>query len=228
MQRRIFFALVATLFMSMSVHGQSADALYVVTYLDVKPASAAAGAALATQYVRDTKQDTGNVRVDAFREIGRNNRFVLIEAWKDQASFDGHEKAAHTAAFRDKLKAIHRSPYDQRINHGFSLDAMPAAAGPNAIYVVTHVDVPGPRREEAEVLLRNLSEPTRKDAGHVVFDVYQQVDPRTNHFNVFAVWNSRSAFDAYGTTPHWLQFREALAPMLGALYDERLYQRMSP
>jgi quinol monooxygenase YgiN len=222
------FIVVGALLTIMPLRGHAAEAICVVTYLDVRSTSIDAGAALATRYERATRSDAGNSAVNAFQEIDRSNRFVIVETWRDQAAFADHEKAAHTLEFRDKLKAIHRSPYDQRVTHGMAVDPLPQAAGPKAIYVVTHVDVPGARREEAETLLKQLVQPSRSDAGHVRYDIYQQVEPRTNHFTIFAVWNDRHALDAYGSTPHWLQFREALAPLLGALYDERLYRPIGP
>jgi polar amino acid transport system substrate-binding protein len=210
------------------LQGQTSDVVYVATYLDVRATSAGEGAALSTQYKRATRFDAGNVAVNVLQEIGRSNRFVIIETWKDQASFADHEKAAHTLEFREKLRAIHRGPYDQRVTHGFAVDPLPQTAGAAAVYVVTHVDVPGARRAEAEALLKQLSESSRSDPGRMRYDIYQQNEPRANHFTIFAVWSSRRALDAYGSTPHWLQFREALAPMLGALYDERLYQTIKP
>ena len=60
------------------------------------------------------------------------------------------------------------------------------------------------------------------------FDIYQQGDPRANHFTMFVVWSSRRAFEDYADTPQWLQFRQALAPLLGAPYDERLYRPLVP
>jgi polar amino acid transport system substrate-binding protein len=205
-----------------------AAAVHVVTYLDVRPASANAGASLAAQYQNDTKTAAGMVAVNALREPGRPNRFVIIETWRDQAAFAEHERAPHTLAFRESFRAIRRSPYDQRVTHGFAVDPVPATAGRNALYVVTHVDVPGARREEAEVLLRRLFESSRTKPGHVRYDIYQQNEPRTNHFTIFAVWDDERAFDATGSAPHWQQFTEALAPMLGALYDERLYRPIKP
>jgi quinol monooxygenase YgiN len=58
----------------------------------------------------------------------------------------------------------------------------------------------------------------------VRYDVFQQNAPRTNHFTVFAVWNGETGFLSHQTQPHTRQFREALGPMLGAPYDERLYK----
>jgi quinol monooxygenase YgiN len=52
--------------------------------------------------------------------------------------------------------------------------------------------------------------------------VVQQTN-RPNHFTVVEVWRDRAAFDAHGMAAHTRRFREQLAPMSGALYDERLY-----
>jgi len=220
---RVVLVAALALLCAAPLAAQTTGPVYVATYLDVRPASSRQGADLATSYVKATLADAGNRRAEAFQEIGRTNRVVIIEAWADQASQVAHEKAAHTVEFRERLKAIHRSPYDQRIHTGFAIDPMPMPAGRNAVFAVTHVDVPGARRQDAEALLTRLHQPSLQDAGHLRYDVYQQVD-RTNHFTVFAAWSSRSAFDESGGTAHGLQFREALAPMLGALYDERLYQ----
>src|SRR6266850_2060672 len=101
--------------------------------------------------------------------------------------------------------------------------AEPAQTRTPALYVVTHVDVPPQGREETEVLLKRLAEESRKDDGNVRYDVFQQTAPRTNHFTVLGTWRDRSACDAHETKAHTKQFRESLAPMLGAPYDERLY-----
>jgi len=220
-------AAATALLLSTSAGAWAAEPTYVATYLDVKSASINAGATLTRQYVRATRVEAENVGTNAFQEIGRFNRFVVIETWTDRAAFADHEKAAHTMEFRQKLKIIHRSPYDQRVTHGFAVDPAPGLAGPNALYVVTHVDVPGAQREEAERVLKQLFQSSH-GPGRVRFDIYQQDDPRTNHFTMFVVWSSRRAFEDYADTSQWLQFREALAPLLGAPYDERLYRPLDP
>jgi quinol monooxygenase YgiN len=83
--------------------------------------------------------------------------------------------------------------------------------------------VPPPRREETELLLRELARQTRHAAGNLQFDVFQQNPPRTNHFTVAAAWTDEAAFVSYQTAESTRQFREKLGPMLGAPYDERLF-----
>ncbi|MBI4475464.1 MAG: antibiotic biosynthesis monooxygenase, partial [Acidobacteria bacterium] len=198
--------------------------VYVATYIDIQPASRSQGIALIEQYRKASRAEGGNSTIDAVQEISRPNRFVIIEVWKDQLSFEAHEQAEHTAQFRATLKAIHNSPYDQRVHHAFAMDPRPPGAGADTLSVVTHVDVPPPRRDETEVLLKSIAEKSRKDEGNIRYEVFQQNPPRTNHFTVSATWQGRKSFDLHEAGPHTRRFREALGPMLGAPYDERLYK----
>jgi quinol monooxygenase YgiN len=200
-----------------------ADPAFMTRYLDSQPASLRPASVLLRHYVQAARSEPGNQSVAAYRELSRPGRFVVMEVWEDAAALANHEKSAATLSFRDGFKAIERSPADPRVTHGFVVDPMPAPAGSHAFVVVTHVDVPGPRREEAESIMREMIGPAQQTAGHVRYDVLQQNDPRMNHFTLFAIWKSRREFDSYGTTVHWRRYREQLAPLLGALYDERLY-----
>jgi quinol monooxygenase YgiN len=207
---------------------QKGDAMiYVATYIDVQVNSTAQGARLALQYSEASRKEPGNVRFGLAQEIGRPNRLVVLETWKDQPAFEAHESAEHTTRFRTALQAIHNSPFDQRVHQGFAIDPRKLAAESGVVIVVTHVDVPPPRREETELLLKSLAEESRKDEGNVLYEVFQQSPARTNHFTVFAIWKDRKAFDSHEGKAHTRQFREALGPMLGALYDERLYSPIS-
>ena len=198
--------------------------LYIATYVDVQPPLSGQGITLIKQYREATRKEGGNAGVEVVQEIGRTNRFVILEVWKDQASFDAHEKANHTADFRSRIQAIHGSPYDQRVHQGLTIDTRSDAIPRNSVSVVTHVDVPPPRREEAEALLKTVAEESRKDEGSVRYDVFQQSPARTNHFTVLATWKDVKAFESHEMKPHVRRYREALGPMLGALYDDRLYK----
>ena len=197
--------------------------VYVATYIDVQLASTDQGIALIKQYREASRIEWGNSRVDVVQEIARPNRFVIIEVWRDQSSFEAHEGAEHTARFRAGLRLIHNSPFDQRVHHGLAIDPRSSAAEREIVSVVTHVDVPPQRKDETEVLLKSLAEESRKDEGNLRYDVFQQTASR-NHFTVLAVWKDRKTFDSHQMKAHTRQFREALAPMLGAPYDERLYK----
>jgi quinol monooxygenase YgiN len=192
---------------------------YVATYVDVQPNHGAQAIRLLTEYAKSG-------RIEVFQEIFRQNRFVIIETWQDDAALQAHESDARTTQFRTDLKAIHNSPYDQRVHQTFSVESVGSESHAGAFVVITHVDVPPPRREETEILLRRLSEQSRKDEGVLRYDIFQQNAPRTNHFTVFAVWNDEKAFASHELQPHTREFRESLGPMLGAPYDERFYRRV--
>jgi quinol monooxygenase YgiN len=89
--------------------------------------------------------------------------------------------------------------------------------------VVTHVDVPPPKKDECIAALKTLVADSRKDPGSVRFDVFQQGN-RPNHFSVVEIWKSQSAYEAHITAVSTKKFRDQLTPMSGALYDERLYK----
>jgi len=89
--------------------------------------------------------------------------------------------------------------------------------------VVTHVDVPPPKKDECIAALKTLVADSRKEAGSVRFDVFQQGN-RPNHFSVVEIWKDQRAYDAHITATPTKKFRDQLTPMSGALYDERLYK----
>jgi len=196
---------------------------YVVTYIDIQPSFMAQAIAELKRYSDASSAEQGNASIRLLQETSRQNRFVVVEVWTDESSFQRHETATHTAQFRSTLSSIHNSPFDQRVHHAFAVVEASREPERGASFVVTHVDVPPPRREETELLLQRLAADSRTDSGNIRYDVFQQNAPRTNHFTVFAIWNNQSTYASHELQPHTRQFREALGPMLGAPYDERLF-----
>jgi quinol monooxygenase YgiN len=207
--------------------GYAEDAMdtpvYVVTYFDVAPSAAAETAALARQYADASRKEAGNAGFAMFAEIGRPNRFAVLETWRDKPAYEAHGAAAPTTAYRDKLKPLLISGTGARLLSGFSVAPPAAPAGPETVFVLTHVDVPPPQKDQAIELQKALAAAARKDDGNLWFDVLQQND-RSNHFTLYEGWRDRKAFDASITAPHTKEFRQKLNPLEGALYDERLYQ----
>jgi quinol monooxygenase YgiN len=205
-------------------HGQTAT-FYTVTYVEVGPASAAQGAALARQYGEASRKAAGAQRVEVLQRTDRPNQVTVLAAWTDQKAFEAHLAAPTTTEFHAKLQPLLASPNDQRLHQALSVDAATAAPAADAVYAVTHVDVIPPRKDDAVVALKQLAEGSRREAGIVRFDVVQQTN-RPNHFTVVEVWASRQAFDTHGMAAHTRRFRDQLGPMSGSLYDERLYRRV--
>ena len=196
--------------------------VFIATYAEVATGSVKDGTALLKQYRDAARKEDGNIRAYVAQEAGRSNRFIVLEIWKDQAAFDAHGKSAGMTAFRDKFKAIQNAPLDERVHSGMAV-ANSGAAAKNAVLVASHVDVPPPRKDEVIAALNPLAEQSRKGAGNQRFDVWQQTS-RPNHFTVVEAWKDQKAYDARGSAAPQRQFRDKLGPMLGALYDERIYR----
>ena len=196
--------------------------VYTATYVEVVPPSTAQGTVLLRQYREASRKERGNLRIEVLQRVDRPNQFTVLAAWKDPEAFEAHAAAPAARDLRAKLAPIHASPSDERLHHGLAVGAAPPVSAAGPIYVVTHVDVIPPRKEDGVVLLRQLAADSGKDTGNLRFDVLQQTN-RPNHFTVVEAWKDRNAFDAHGMAVHTRQFRDRLAPMSGALYDERLY-----
>ena len=218
-------ALLPAAFVQAAQAEGAAAPLFVATYIEVVAASAKDGIALLTQYRDASRKENGNMRAEVAREIGRPNRFVVLEVWKDQAAFEAHGKSAGTSAFRDRMKTIHGAPHDERVHNTLNVGPGDAAGGKGAIIVVSHVDVPPPRKDECIAALNPLADASRKAGGNQRFEVQQQTS-RPNHFTVVEVWKDKKAYDGSRSADAQRQFRDKLGPMLGALYDERLYQNL--
>lgn len=214
--------LPAAFVQGVSAQGAAAP-IYVATYVEVVNASVKDAAKLLEQYRDASRKENGNMRAEIAREIGRPTRFVIMQTWKDQAAFDAHGKSAGTTAFRDKLKAIHAGPYDERVHNSLNVAASEALSGKRAVIVVSHVDVPPPRKDECIAALNPLADASRKAGGNQRFEVQQQTS-RPNHFTVVEAWKDKKAYDGSRTADAQRTFRDKLGPMLGALYDERLYR----
>src|SRR3954468_5637649 len=166
--------------------GAGAASGYLVTYFETAPAAADAVAGTAKQYAADSGKAPGNVEFLAFRELGRGNRFAFFEGWRDKAALEAHGQEA--AALRNRLQPQFAAPFDTRTSSPMLVAgsgqgaAAPAGAVPvGAVYVLTHVDVPGPAKDECIEILKQLSAASRNGPGVLRFDIVQQ-DSRPNHF----------------------------------------------
>ena len=194
--------------------------LYVVTYIEVRPDAREEGASLVKAYRDASRGAKGNLRAVAVQRM-RPGQFVLVSAWQNKAAWDAAGEGMK--AQREKLQAVRNAPADDRFHNALTVGPMdiPAAAG--AVYGVTHVDVIPPQKDNAIVALKALGEANRAAAGNVRYDVVQQTN-RPNHFTVVEMWRSRNDYEANSMSAHQREFRDKLAQMTGALYDERLYE----
>jgi len=193
---------------------------YTVSYVETTASSAAKAIAALKQYRESSRGQDGFVRADFFEQAGRPGHFAIVETWRDQKAFDARDGTAQKRLL-DALEPIRVSGYDQRPYKTLSVGATPASAGRDVVYVISHVDVtPNP---QVPVLLRQLAEDSRKDAGNLRFDVLLHT-MRGNHFTVVEAWRNQQALDAHVAAAHTKQYRDTLQPLTGSPLDERAYR----
>lgn len=215
-----WLALLAAIFGN-TARAQDA-AVYAVTYVELMPNAIADGTTLLKQYRDGSRHEPGNLRFDVLNEIARPNRFAILETWRDKATRDAHDQAPANAQITDKLKAIEDAPDDRRTNNPLYYDTSAASPARAAVYVVTHVDVIPPGKDDCMAALKAMSIDTPKDPGNIAYQVFVQAD-RSNHFTVLEAWSGKAALDAHAMAAHTRDFRRTLSRFVGAPYDERFY-----
>ena len=226
---------------------------YIVTYVEVDPSAVATARKMISEHSAASKKDAGNLRFEALQRTGRDNHFIILEAWSDQNARNAHARAAHTLAFRKALQPLLYSPFDERAHVGLVAGdpAKEPKPGKGAVYVLTHVDIIPPeqfapcKRQVKETgpcgndLVLQLVAAGRKDAGNLRFDALTQAN-RPNHMEVVEVWDSAGAQHKHTVSKAVRDFRDELSgippgsgvpgdptvllnPLTGSLYDERLY-----
>jgi quinol monooxygenase YgiN len=194
---------------------------FTVRYIEVGPVLAKVGALALTNYLKGSKGEKGMIDLDALQQIDRPNHFAVLAEWADSAAYQAHLATESNKKLNDKLSTLLTAPVDAREHNALAVAA--PKTGKDAIVVVTHIDVPPPQKDAAIAAIEQFTDESRKHAGNLQMDVWQQTQ-RPNHFTLVEVWSTRGAFDLHQMQKETREFRGKLGPMLGALYDERLYK----
>jgi quinol monooxygenase YgiN len=118
------------------------------------------------------------------------------------------------------------APVDERLCNAIAVGGSQEPSGAESVYAMNHVDIVGPNPQNRDAfipVLKAFSESARKTAGNLRYDVVQQKN-RTNHFQVVEVWKDGKSNDAHEVSASNMNFRAKLAPVGGALYDQRWYK----
>ena len=169
---------------------------YDVTYFEVEPALVKK-----TLYrLRDREGFT------CLQEISRTNRFVILA--EKEISFLGE--------FTSQLIV----PIELRIHDNLTIPE----PGPqnSSLFVVTHIDVIPPEKETGSAMVEQMCLQSRTDEGCIACNAFSQTN-RANHMTVVENWRDEDTQAAHATNASMKSFREKLAPLCGALYDERFY-----
>ena len=216
----ILFAVAAP-----SALGQAPGPTDVVTYIEVTPSGETEAANLLRQLAAASRKESGSVSFTVLQHIERPSQFAILETWSDAKAHEAHDAGPALQQFREKLDHLRVGFYDERLDTGIDVVALPASPTKDAIFVVTHVDVTGQFKDDAIAMMNKLAADSRKEAGAERFELWQQ-NNRLNHFTLVEIWKDRAALDAHNRAPASREFREKVGRMLGALYDDRRYRSL--
>jgi quinol monooxygenase YgiN len=214
-------AALLALLLAPTARAQTEGPAYVVIYVEVTAEAAQQALAAMRQYRAAVRKEEANRGIQLIQELGRPSRLAIVETWAGLAEFDAHDQGAAAMQLRESLKPIEIAPRDRRLHLGFAIGGGTLAG--DGVYAVSHIDVNPVNRPKTEPILKQFAEDSRKDSGNISFDVYVQKGA-LNHFGSVAIWRDRRAFEAYENLEHTKAARAGLASLMGALYDERLYQ----
>ena len=119
MPRAFLSVLILSLFGSLTAFAQSKQedvAIYVVTFVDVSPATSAQTATVLQQFAADSRKDAGCVRFEVLRDFARANHLTVWEVWRSRGAFEAHLAAPYAKAMREKLQPMLGSPFDERLH----------------------------------------------------------------------------------------------------------------
>ena len=208
-----------------SANAQDITATYVVSFIEVAPSSARNATAVLRALRDASRKEAGNSGFAILQRIGQSQQFAILEVWRDTKAQASHAAAAGTAQLHGKLKPYLAAPIDERLHIGFVV-GQPKVSGAGSVYVLTHVDLIGAKKDEGLAAIKKLSIDSAQDAGVLRYDILQH-SSRPNHLTLVEVWRGKAALEKHEVAAHTRQFRELLLPMSGNLYDQRLYRAIN-
>jgi quinol monooxygenase YgiN len=196
---------------------------YVVTYLEVAPTAITAVADLLRAEREASRSEPDVLRYQVLQRAARRNQFVILEEYRNAAAQQAHAQNPRVQRFRDALSPSLISPYDERPHSALAVQASPVVD--TGTFVVTHVDIIPTQKDVGVALVSDVVAQSRSHEGNVRIDALTQ-NSRPNHMTIVEAWRTERAQQQHAATPQLKEFRTALLPLSGSLYDERLYRSL--
>jgi quinol monooxygenase YgiN len=185
-----------------------AQPTYVITYLEIAPGLASEARQLILAYSADASKASGAAQVDALERILYPNHFALIEQWQSPGAKQAFASSDVTTKFRAALGRLQSAAYDERIHSPLSVGpSMPVS--PDALVIVTHVDLIPTSVDVGVGKVRSFVEQGRGAPGNRRFDVLTQTS-RRNHMTIVESWDAPANKDSWISTTLARSFREDL------------------
>ena len=208
--------------LSLICYSQEGGNVYRLAYLDVQGSDTTNAESLLKAYGGDVVTQPGIISLEIMQRIFRTNQYVVLETWKDEESYQGFIKSSIYQAYRSALTPYLTAGYAE-----YRQTALDIASSEKQgeITLVTHVDIMPPRKQQGTALLIDYAGQFRSAKGNTAYNLIVQPG-RLNHITVVESWDNLAAYQAHTETPEFKAYRHALQPLMGSLYDERLYQAL--
>jgi quinol monooxygenase YgiN len=92
----------------------SADAIVILTHVDVVPKEVDSGTAKVKAFVEEGRNAPGNLRFDDVVQANRKNHFTVIESWKSLSDKSTWISGNSARTFREALQPMSGALYDER------------------------------------------------------------------------------------------------------------------
>jgi quinol monooxygenase YgiN len=93
---------------------QTDQTQFVVVYVELLPAAKQRGGELLEKLARLGQASPGAISFTANQEIQRPNFYVLIEEWKDVASYEAFQNRDKTKILINQIQPLVEAPFDER------------------------------------------------------------------------------------------------------------------
>lgn len=159
------------------------------------------------------------------QELGRPERFVLLEVWDSEASLRAQRATPGILSLADQLNAFSAGYEDRRL-----LEARNAADGAStdfdaAVQTIAHLDLAQPMPADGEQFLDELAAQLRTLPGNLGAQLLRQSN-RGDHLTLWTQWQDENAWRAALGSALLRKVRGIIGPQLGSPFDERLYRSL--
>lgn len=89
---------------------KTAHMLIVHVHVQVKPESVADFIEATTENARNSLQEPGIARFDVVQQSDDPTRFILVEAYRDEAATKAHKETGHYTNWRDTVASMMSAP----------------------------------------------------------------------------------------------------------------------
>ena len=192
--------MIRFLLLSLALWSSCADAA-VLTFIEAKPHD-----------VDQCKAILTALHAEALEEVDRPEKFVVL---------DTTDYATDLPA---SLTNLLTAPPDRRTHQLFGPGGTSLPPGA-PFYVIAHLDLGPPDQASGQAALLRYMNAARHAPGNLGLEAWQQTN-RPNHFNLVSAWSTRAQLDDFAASAATRNYRATVAPLIGSLYDERLYRRI--